>query len=460
MSLTSALNSAVSGLGATARRAETVSANIAGSDTEGYARRSLTVVSAAGMAGVRVVGTERHVDAVVLGELRLSSADSSGTSLLARQLLRLESAIGKAGSADSVVGAIDRLDRAVIAAAANPGTDAALAEVADAASSLSRRFARASAEIQTIRAESDSRIGADVAALSAGLAEVATLDRQIALLKSGGQDASSLLDQRQARITSLSAIVPLKEVTRKDGATMLTGLAGTVLLDRQPPEIAFDATAVIGADMTGPLSPLRLDGRVIVAPDGALAGGSLSTAFELRDRITVDLQAGLDNLALLVESRLRLADSSLSAGMPGLLTDHGRAAAPSRQAGLAARLELNPAADFEASGALWKIRSGLGATQPLPPGDGRQLLSLRDAMRDLPAAASRMSEMLVQRRVSAEDRAAAANARSATLAETAARNGVNLDAELQDLLGIERAFAANARVLQAVDTMLQTLLER
>lgn len=461
MSLTSALNSALSGLGVTARRAETVSANIANAGTEGYARRSLSILPSVGMAGVRVTGTERQIDTAVLGELRLSTADSNGTALLARQMLRLEAAIGKAGASDSVAGAIDRLDRALLSAAANPGTDAALAEVSDAASSLARRFASASAGIQTIRAESDSRIAADVASLSSGLAEVAALDRQIALLRSGGQDASSLMDQRQARISALSAIVPLREVTRRDGATMLTTLAGTVLLDRNPPVLAFSPTPVFGADRTAPLSPLLLDGRPVpFTPGGPFSGGSLSASFDLRDRITTTLQTDLDRLAMQVESRLRLADTTLPAGLPGLLTDDGRVGDSSRLAGLSARLDLNAAVDFDAGGALWKVRSGLGATQPSPVGDGRHLHALRDALRDATGAAAGLSESLVQRRVAEEDRAAAAVARSASLSDLAARDGVNTDAELQDLLGIERAFAANAKVLQAVDNMLKTLLER
>ncbi|MFC3119278.1 flagellar basal body rod C-terminal domain-containing protein [Jhaorihella thermophila] len=37
--------------------------------------------------------------------------------------------------------------------------------------------------------------------------------------------------------------------------------------------------------------------------------------------------------------------------------------------------------------------------------------------------------------------------------------GVDTDAELQNLMVVERAYAANARVVQAVETMMQALLE-
>lgn len=461
MTLASALNASLSGLGVTARRAEVVSTNIANAATEGYARRSLSVVSATGAPGVRIAATERHVETAILGEVRLARADAAGNALLARQIGRLEAAYGKAGTADGVAGSVDRLSNALTTAAAGPASEAALAEVADSASALARQFARASSTVQTIRAEADKQIAADVLTLSSGLAEVGILDRQIASLGASGQDVSSLLDQRQARITALSSIVPIREVTRQDGGTMLVTPGGAVLLDRGAAVFEFTATPTISADRTAPLANLLLDGRPSdTSPDGPLSGGTLSAAFELRDRITTGLQSDLDQLALSIESRLRQADATLPAGMPGLLADDGRAADASRTDGLSTRLDLNVAVDFDLGGALWKLRSGLGSAQPGPTGESRHLLSLKTALQAIPVATAQLSDSLAQKRVAAEDRSATAAARAATFDGQLSATGVNTDAELQNLMQIERAFAANAQVLRAVDDMLQVLLER
>jgi flagellar hook-associated protein 1 FlgK len=52
-----------------------------------------------------------------------------------------------------------------------------------------------------------------------------------------------------------------------------------------------------------------------------------------------------------------------------------------------------------------------------------------------------------------------ATARHDELFQSLAGQGVDSDAELQKLLLIEQSYAANARVMQAVDEMLQRLME-
>lgn len=52
-----------------------------------------------------------------------------------------------------------------------------------------------------------------------------------------------------------------------------------------------------------------------------------------------------------------------------------------------------------------------------------------------------------------------AQARSETLVAEELALGVDTDAEMQTLLLVEQAYAANARVIQAADDMLQLILE-
>ena len=69
MSITSALNSAISGLNVTSRAADVVSSNLANALTPGYGRRELEVQSlVGGSPGVRVVGITRNVDEGVIAD--------------------------------------------------------------------------------------------------------------------------------------------------------------------------------------------------------------------------------------------------------------------------------------------------------------------------------------------------------------------------------------------------------
>lgn len=464
MSLSSAIQAAVSGLGASARRAETVASNVANASTTGYARRSLDIVVNAATPGVRVLETQRHVDRLILAETRLASAELGKRTVLADQLLRLEAAIGKAGEGDSISGVIDNLQSAIMAAAGDPSSETRLAGVADATSRLAQRFARASDALQGIRSEADRTIAADIRTLNVGLSRIAQLERQIVTLAATGRDTASLQDMKQREIDAISQIVPLKETPRQDGRSILSTLSGAVLFDGRAAVLSFEPTPVFSAS-TANGGVVRIDGIAASSGDGGmLAGGTLAAAFELRDRIVPGYQQDLDALAADLAQRIATSDGTLPPLSAGLLTDGGSPVDASNLTGLAGRLAANDAIDPAKGGALWRIRSGIAATDAGPPGNSSLLDALQAALSALPDTPSDRAGSLGERaayaRVSAERDLTVTRTRTQTLQGQLAEGGVNSDAELQELMQIEKSYAANARVLRAVDEMLASLLAR
>ena len=73
--------------------------------------------------------------------------------------------------------------------------------------------------------------------------------------------------------------------------------------------------------------------------------------------------------------------------------------------------------------------------------------------------AASLSADIGARRLAAEEEESFATARWSTLREAELGQGVDSDREMQMLLQIEKAYAANARVISTVDAMLQRLLE-
>ena len=151
----------------------------------------------------------------------------------------------------------------------------------------------------------------------------------------------------------------------------------------------------------------------------------------------------------------------------------GGAFLATNEAGLSLRLRLNPAVDPSQGGQLWRLRDGVQATSPGPTGNSRLLVALHDALNAArqptggTGAAARSHAVLAAQivsgvaagRLTAETEASYSTARADALRVLELENGVDTDRELQDLLTIEKAYAANARVLQTVDQMIQLLLE-
>ncbi len=482
MSVSAALTSALSGLTASSRRAEVISSNIANAATPGYVRRE--VVLQARMVGdngqgVATNGLRRDQDRFLLNDRRRAGAEAGGRSLMAEAMKRIEAAVGTPEDENSVTARIATVEKALIAATADPASESRLAAVADAVKGLVRHMARATGAIQSQRSDADARIAAQVDTLNRNLSQVRDMNAQILAYSNSGRETAALMDQRQVLVDAVAAIVPVREELRQDGMVALYTTNGAALVEGTAVTVGFEATGVITADMTqasGALSGLTVNGRAISTGEtGPLSGGSLGALFRLRDDAAPSAQAHLDALARDLAERLAdpAIDPTRAAGAAGLLTDGGGVFDPVNETGLAGRLRLNAAADPEAGGKLWRLRDGLGAVAPGPPGntallnDWRSTLTAARApvsggftagLRSASAFAGDVTSRIATERVTADGEASYATARASALEKLEADGGVDTDRELQELMQVEQAYAANARVVKVVDDMLTQLL--
>ncbi|MCF3972619.1 flagellar hook-associated protein FlgK [Paracoccus salsus] len=483
MSITRALTNAVSGLTANARGTETVASNLANIMTPGYARREVAQTAqtlGGNTGGVRIDGITRIVNASLVAESRLASSASAEASTRLEFLTRMGELIGLPGESGSLGRALDDFSNTLQSSATRPDDELRLSAVVDTAARLATRLNSASQAIQEARGAADRAIAADVATLNASLERVAYLNRRISIIESDGTDASSLVDERQSVIDRIAQIVPLQEVAREHGKVALFTAEGAVLLDgSRPSSFEFSAVGQMTHDLavgTPPVMRLVQNGAELTAGQMRLfAGGTLAANFAIRDELAPQLQRELDVLALDLHDRLAApsVDTTIGAADPGLLTDSGLRADIASLSGLSGRIGVNQLVQPEAGGALWRLRSGLGALAQGPVGDSGLLLSLADALSEVrPATAaggfegngslvSRFAEIearVATRRVSAEADSSVRNSRSGTIASRLMSDGVDSDAEMQRLLQYEQAYAANARVIQAIEEMMDQIL--
>lgn len=480
MSLSGAMSNALSGLTANSRIVDVISSNIANVQTPGYGARQVDLGANAIGGGVAVIGVSRASDLALLNDQRAATAETAGATRIADFYSQLETTIGQPGDAGSLGASVAGFESALIQAAAAPDQQAGLAAVLDTAKALAGQINTISAQIDTARTGADAAIATGVARVNTALTQTADLNARIRAQAVAGQDVSALIDQRQAVLDQVADVLPLRQIERADGTVAVFSTGGATLLDGgTPAKLGFTASRKVTAEMSaasGTLSGLTLNGQA-VPPGGALLGdGSLTANLKVRDDLAPEAQIQIDALARDLADRFATSpvDPTLGSAAAGLFTDAGAPVTAANETGLAGRLAVNPVVDPAQGGALWHLRDGLGATTPGEVGNGTILAAMQgalDALRvpasggpasgsiDAPGFASRVLSSVSTARLSAQNAATYASARSATLSAQALQGGVDTDQQLQQLLTVEKAYAANAKVIQTADTMLQSLLE-
>ncbi|AJE44832.1 flagellar hook-associated protein FlgK [Celeribacter indicus] len=483
MSISNALANALTGLNAVSRAADVVSSNVANALTEGYGRREIELTSTQtgrSGSGVAVVGVSRYHDPVTTGERRLADAERALEDTRAGFFAAFATAMGRADEAHSVGGRITGLETALIEAASRPDSPARLASVLDAAEDLTARLNSASDDLMDLRISADRQIGQTVDLLQSTLDQVVELNVAIRKQISNGYDANTLMDQRQVLIDRIAEIVPVTEIPRENGMVALYTTGGAALVESKAATVSFTATPTITPDMTlanGALSGLSINGMPVStdAGKGAIAGGKLAGLFELRDELAPQAQKQLDALARDLIERFATtdADPTLAPGAAGLFTDGGLAFDALSEEGLAGRISVNALVKPAAGGDLWRLRDGLGAAAEGEQGDATILSSLSGVLRATRVAssgdlvgigrtalgfASDIYSLVETSRLHAEAELTHAAARQQTLHAIELENGVDTDHEMQQLLVIEQSYAANAKVIETIQALMDQLM--
>lgn len=472
MSLTSALNSAMSGLAAASRASQIVSDNIANAMTPGFGRRSLELSSDARIgSGVRITGLQRHSDPALTASRRDADAKLAMADTDRAFVQQLETLIGAAAGDGNLMARYSAFEQSLISAASAPESPIRLDAVAMRAKDLATAISDAAKGVQALRSDADRDIAVLVDRMNEGLAQIEDINARITAAGRGGETVASLADQRQALIDELNRIVPVNVVDRPGGQVALYSDDGAILLDGSAVEIGYTPATMVTAGMTaetGMLSGLDLNGLVL--RPGALGGGSLGAQFQIRDAQAPAVQDLLDRLAGDLIDRFETSglDPTVTDDQPGLFTDAGNALDQSALVGIAARLQVNAVVDPDRGGDSWHLRDGLGAAAPGYSGDASTLLAFSRVLTESRPSdsgyvtAADLSRAVVAdiggRTATAEEALSYATVSQSELTRLEAEQGVDTDAELQNLMIVEKAYAANARIVQAVETMMDTLL--
>ncbi|MEM7295684.1 MAG: flagellar hook-associated protein FlgK, partial [Pseudomonadota bacterium] len=426
--------------------------------------------------GVRIEGVVRHSDTGLLADRRGAETSFSEASTRSSAFARLESVLGTPDEATSLSSRFSQFEAALVSAAAAPESNARLEEVRRTADALVSTLRETTDGIQEERLRADRAIASQVDTLNSNLEQIQKLNGSIGNQGALGRDVSGLMDQRQELIDEIAAIVPVRVSQRPHGQLALYTPGGVALLDTSAATIDFTPSNQIVPEMTlasGGLSSLTVNGRAVDLEDlvGPTRGSALSANLSMRDAHAPEVQAQIDGIARdLIERFEPLGDPVTGLG---LFVDGAAPFDPANEAAVSSRIAINPVVDPDQGGATYRIRDGLDATVTGSVGDNTRLTALHTALVELrptgssafPTTSFSASALVTEAlsgvgtaRQAAERDSAHFGARFETLKAAELRNGVDSDYEMQQLLLVEAAYAANARVIQTVDEMIDRLM--
>ncbi|MCF6329640.1 MAG: flagellar hook-associated protein FlgK [Henriciella sp.] len=481
MSLSSAIQAARSGLQINGLRADNVATNIANATTPGYVRRSVilseTLVGGA-TTGVQATGIARSQDYALTAQRRALSSDLAQANVVSSAWQSVSARLGDATGTSGLFQTFANFESNLANAVTSPesGTDALA--VLSSARAIIHEFKNLADMATNMRSEADREIAGGVRAVNVALEQVEELNSRIAGVDRSSSQAAALFDERQRVLDTIAEYLPIQTIERDSGTIDILSREGVFLLAGTARVIEFDPSIAFGPEQTlasGTLSGLSVDGTALTpgtASYSAISSGLFGALFSLRDQDIPAFNAQLDALADNLVTRMSsdAIDPTKTPGEYGLFVESQPPGTP----GLAGRLSLNAALDPEQGGEVWRLRDGLGAGAPGPSGDASILQNLLNAVTAVESVDSNgiqgvfsssemvahFSSMTGQTRLHHETVLSSTVSQHAMLSEAEqAKSGVDIDTQLQDLLLIEQAYAANARVIEAASQMINRLME-
>ncbi|KZB62321.1 hypothetical protein AUP42_05090 [Thalassospira lucentensis] len=282
MSLTQALNSAISGLNTAQARISITSSNISNVNTPGYSKKIAgqeTLVLDGVGAGTQIGDIYRNVNDGLVREMRNELGKAGREEVRFEFFQRVQTLFGTPQSDAAISQRISDLADAFEQMGNSPEQNSPKVEVIESALQVMDSFKNLSRQVQDMRDDIDDQITEQVASANTLLSEIAELNTNIIRLKNLDQPTTELLDQRDQRVNDLSKIMNVTTYTRSDGAMVLfTANGNRTLLDRSPATLAFNQTSGFEPGTGG--SGVTLDGEDIT---DILQTGTLKGLFEMRD---------------------------------------------------------------------------------------------------------------------------------------------------------------------------------
>lgn len=298
MSLTLALNTALSGLRTTQGALTVVSNNVSNANTDGYTRKVAQPSSRSllGMgAGVELGAVVRTVDTRIQADAREANTKLQTLEVKELFLSSIQQMFGSPGDQSTVSHKVSALAEAADALAATPESATVRNQTIEAALNLAEQIGDMAGAVQDLRRDADRQIADSVAIVNTQLERIAQLNAEIRQNAAQDIPTGELEDERDRALETLSREMEVSSFKRSDGSLSVYTTGGKLLVDGTAASLSHTAvTAMSPATVLG----AGVDGIDVNGTDitNTIRGGRIAGLVELRDTILPDMQAELDRL--------------------------------------------------------------------------------------------------------------------------------------------------------------------
>jgi flagellar hook-associated protein 1 FlgK len=288
MSLSLALNNALSGLKVNQESISVLSQNIANVNTAGYSRQVLnqSAVSVGNVGeGVTIDSITRKVDAYLQRSVVTQTSANQSAQTLTGYYTNLQNLLGQPGASNSIDTYMTGFFNSVQQLAETPDTDSLKANAVQAGATLANTISALAGNVNTLRQDADGNISTAVASVNASLTHLNQINQQLEESTNlpQGQSNSSLLDARDKELSTLAGYMNISTTFDSTGAVTVVAGSGAVLVEQgtvhQLQYTKAGSSNTFSEDSAfAPLQVLTLNstGAQIAPPQTLISGGTSS----------------------------------------------------------------------------------------------------------------------------------------------------------------------------------------
>ncbi|NVM79755.1 flagellar hook-associated protein 1 FlgK [Duganella sp. SG902] len=447
---------ALSGALAAQAALNTVSQNIANSQTKGYTRQGVLLQATASDPGTKSAGNGvqigsllRFSDSYKAQQMWRSNSELGSLSQVQPYLTQMETVMSDDKSSLSY--GIDNFFKALNAAGVDPTSTPLRQQVITAADSMSQQFNSiynvTAAQVISVQQQQQ----AILPQLNESLAGIAALNQQIVAVSGAGTNTSALQDKREQLIDSVASQVGVEVIMNPDGTASVSLKSGQPLVvSNMAASLEFVTTS--GAStltLTFAKSKFKLDDTKV--------GGQLGGLGNYKQNTLLPLQKSISEIA---GQMAQMVNDQFSAGFKS----DGTAGEP--------LLEFNPSS---ASGLLQVVdgfqTTDLAFSSDGTPGDSGNLQQLV-GIKGKPITLSSLGSVLlgdadtqIVGKLGIDSQQNQSQLKTATTIRTQAEDdwkstsAVNTDEEAINLVEFQNMYQANMKVIAVANTLFDSTLQ-